>query len=116
MGMNHPLIEAIMDHVLDVDLKIGEKILTEIGKYIDVMFVHDDRATQSSLMCSPTTYRKIIKPRHKKIFDFIKSHSNAKIIYHCDGAIAPIIDDFIEIGVDALNPVQISARGMDTEG
>jgi uroporphyrinogen decarboxylase len=116
MGANHPLIEAIMDQVLDVDLKIGEKLLAEIGKYIDVMFVHDDLATQNSLMCSPKTYRKIIKPRHKKIFDFIKSHSNAKIIYHCDGAIAPIIDDFIEIGVDALNPVQISASGMDTAG
>lgn len=114
MGMNHPLIEGIMDRVLDVDLKIGERILSEIGKYIDVMFVHDDLATQDSLMCSPATYRKIIKPRHKKIFDFIKTHSDAKVIYHCDGAIAPIIEDFIEIGVDALNPVQISAAGMDT--
>lgn len=116
MGMNHDLIQAIMDRVLDVDLKIGERILAEIGKYIDVMFVHDDLATQDSLMCSPVTYRKIIKPRHKKIFDFIKSHSDARIIYHCDGAIAPIIQDFIEIGVDALNPVQISAAGMDTAG
>jgi uroporphyrinogen decarboxylase len=63
MGANHPLIEAIMDQVLDVDLKIGEKLLAEIGKYIDVMFVHDDLATQNSLMCSPKTYRKIIKPK-----------------------------------------------------
>jgi len=116
MGMDQPLIEAIMDHVLGVDLKIGEKLLAEIGKYVDVMFVHDDLATQDRLMCSPATYRKIIKPRHKKIFDFIKSHSDAKIVYHCDGAITPIIEDFIEIGVDALNPVQISASGMDTMG
>ncbi|MGA7578312.1 MAG: uroporphyrinogen decarboxylase family protein [Desulfobaccales bacterium] len=116
MGMNHPIIEAIMDHILDVDLKIGERVLAEIGKYVDVMFVHDDLATQESLMCSPKTYRKIIKPRHKKIFDFIKTHSDAKILYHCDGAIAPLLDDFIEIGVDALNPVQISAAGMDTAG
>jgi uroporphyrinogen decarboxylase len=114
MGMNHELIEAVMDRILDVDLRIGKKLLEAVGKYVDIVFVHDDLATQDSLMCSPGTYRKIIKPRHQKIFNFIKTHSDARIIYHCDGAILPIIDDFIEIGVDALNPVQISAAGMNT--
>jgi uroporphyrinogen decarboxylase len=65
-------------------------------------------------MCSPQAYRRIIKPRHRQIVDCIKTHSDAKVVYHCDGAILPIINDFIEIGVDALNPVQISAAGMDT--
>jgi uroporphyrinogen decarboxylase len=82
---------------------------------VDAWFVHDDLATQTELMCSPQAYRTLIKPRHRRIFEFLKTHSDAKIIYHCDGAILPIINDFIEIGVDALNPVQISAEGMDTK-
>ncbi len=114
MGMNHELMEALMDKILDVDLRIGQRLVELIGAYVDVWFVHDDLATQTELMCSPQAYRRLIKPRHRKIFEFLKSHSDAKILYHCDGAILPIIDDFIEIGVDALNPVQISAEGMDT--
>jgi uroporphyrinogen decarboxylase len=115
IGMNHELIETMMDKILEVDLRIGKTLLDLIGKYVDIVFFHDDLATQTELMCSPEAYRKIIKPRHRQIVNFIKSHSDAKVVYHCDGAILPIIDDFIEIGVDALNPVQISAAGMDTK-
>jgi len=111
---NREFIEELMDRILDICLKIGYKLLIEIGDYIDLIFVHDDLATEESLMMSPQLYREIIKPRHKKIFDLIKNMTKAKIIYHCDGAIYPIIQDFIEIGVDVLNPVQVSAKGIDT--
>ncbi|MBN1965095.1 MAG: cobalamin-dependent protein, partial [Anaerolineae bacterium] len=53
---------------------------------------------------------------HKKIFDFIKARTDAKIFYHCCGAIRDIIPDLIEIGVDAINPVQVSAAGMGSKG
>jgi uroporphyrinogen decarboxylase len=116
MGMNQEFMGVLMEKILEVDLAIGKGILDRIGQYVDIVFVHDDLATQQSLMCSPDTYRKMIKPRHEKIFNLIKSHSDAKVVYHCDGAIVPIIGDFIEIGVDALNPVQVTASGMDTQG
>ena len=115
MAMNLEFMEALMDKVLEIDLKIGKHLFDEIGKYVDLVFVHDDLATQENLMFSPDTYRKIVKPRHQKIFNFIKTHSDAKVIYHTDGAIYPILEDFVEIGVDALNPVQTSAKGMDSE-
>lgn len=115
MAMNQAFMEALMDRILEVDLRIGENILGAIGKYVDLMFVHDDLATQRNLMFSPEHYRKIVKPRHQKIFDFIKTHSNAKIIFHTDGAVYPILEDLLEIGVDALNPVQTSAEGMDPQ-
>lgn len=113
--LNREFIETLMDKILEICLGIGKKLLEEVGEYVDLVFVHDDLATQDSLMMSPQLYREIIKPRHKKIFDLIKNMTQAKIIYHCDGAIYPIIQDFIEIGVDALNPVQVSAKGVDTE-
>jgi uroporphyrinogen decarboxylase len=114
MAANRDFLEALMDKILNIDLKIGERVFDAIGKYVDLVFVHDDLATQESLMFSPEHYREIVKPRHQKIFNFIKTHSDAKVIYHCDGAIYPLINDFIEIGVDALNPVQVSAEGMNT--
>jgi len=67
---------------------------------------------QNSLLISPRTYRQIVKPRHKRLFASIKRHTDAKLLLHSDGAIAPIIGDLIDIGVDAINPVQVSAAGM----
>jgi uroporphyrinogen decarboxylase len=113
--INREFIETLMEKILEICLAIGKRLLEEVGEYVDLVFVHDDLATQESLMMSPQIYREIIKPRHKKIFDLIKNMTRAKIIYHCDGAIYPLIQDFIEIGVDVLNPVQVSAKGVDTD-
>jgi uroporphyrinogen decarboxylase len=113
--LNREFIETLMEKILEIDLKIGKRLLEEVGNYVDLVFVHDDLATTDSLMMSPQVYREIIKPRHKRIFDLIKTMTRAKIIYHCDGAVYPLINDFIEIGVDVLNPVQVSAKGVDTD-
>ena len=71
---------------------------------------------QERLMVSPKMYRKYIKPRHKKLVEFIKSRAKNKvyIFFHCCGAIADILPDIVECGIDILNPWQVSARGMDT--
>jgi uroporphyrinogen decarboxylase len=74
----------------------------------------DDLGTQNSLMMSIPTYREVVKPYHKKMFQFIKQkYPKQKIATHCCGAIYPIIPDLIDAGIDILNPVQISAKGMD---
>jgi len=57
----------------------------------------------------------LIKPKEKRLFSLIKSKTQARIFYHCCGAAYEFIPDFIEIGVDILNPVQVSAGGMDTQ-
>jgi uroporphyrinogen decarboxylase len=68
-------------------------------------------------MClvSPDMYRRLLKPRHRKLVDAIKSKTKAKVLMHSDGSIYPIIGDLIDIGVDALNPIQVSARQMDSD-
>jgi len=113
--LNRELIETMMEKILTLCLAIGKRLLEEVGEYVDLVFVHDDLATAESLMMSPQLYREIVKPRHKRIFDLIKNMTQAKVIYHCDGAIYPLVGDFIEIGVDVLNPVQVSAKGVDTD-
>jgi uroporphyrinogen decarboxylase len=70
--------------------------------------------TQTSLLISPETYRQHVKPRQAKLYAHMKRKCpNAKLLLHACGAIRPLLGDLIEIGVDAINPVQISAAGMD---
>jgi uroporphyrinogen decarboxylase len=73
----------------------------------------DDLGGQHAPLLSPRTYRALIQPRHKRLFSFIKKQAPVKIFYHTCGAVKRLIPDLIEAGIDILNPVQISATGMD---
>jgi uroporphyrinogen decarboxylase len=77
--------------------------------------VEDDLGMQDGPFMSPELYRKRVKPYHNKIYSFIKSHCDAYLVLHSDGAISPFIPDLIEMGIDALNPVQFTAKGMQTD-
>ncbi|MGL4650380.1 MAG: cobalamin-dependent protein, partial [Caldilineaceae bacterium] len=104
----------LMDTIIDLKLAYWEVALPLVGEYADVVQEADDLAGQFALLISPETYRKVIKPRHKKIMDFIKARSSAKIFFHSCGAIREIIPDMIEVGIDIINPVQVSAVGMES--
>jgi len=73
----------------------------------------DDVAFHDRSMVDLGRYRKLFKPRHRQMIDQLKSKSAAKVLYHCCGAVKSLIPEFIDIGVDALNPVQVSSAGMD---
>lgn len=104
---------ALMDRYLDIRLRMAEKALAQVRDNIDIVMVtSDDLGMNDRTLISPEMYRELIKPRQKRTFDFFRSQTPAKRFYHCDGAIYPIIEDFIEIGVEALNPIQVSAAGM----
>jgi uroporphyrinogen decarboxylase len=103
----------LMDHVMDVYLQMVSNVMEAAGPYVDVVTFGDDVAFQDRLMVRPSMYRKFIKPHHQQIIQLIKSKSSAAVLYHCCGTVIALIPDFIEIGVDALNPVQVSAKGMD---
>lgn len=104
----------LMDTIIDLKLAYWEIALPMVGEYADVVQEADDLAGQFDLLISPEIYRKVVKPRHKKIMDFIKARSDAKIFFHSCGAIRGIIPDLIEIGIDIINPVQVSATGMES--
>jgi hypothetical protein len=71
--------------------------------------MNDDFGAQTALQISPAVYRRLFKPRQKQWIEFVKRRTAAKVFIHCDGAIAEIVPDFIEVGIDVLNPVQTSA-------
>jgi uroporphyrinogen decarboxylase len=86
--------------------------LREIGDCVDLVVTGDDLATQNGPMMSPAMYRRLIKPLHAKMFAAIRENSKAKIYLHCCGNVYKLIGDLIEVGVDLLNPIQVSAGEM----
>ena len=111
--LKRDMMEYWLDTVLEHHLGTLNKFLKIAGPYISVIQMNDDLGTQDNLLIPPELYRELIKPRQRKWIEFVKTRSDAKIFLHCDGAVEEIIDDFIEIGIDILNPLQTGARGME---
>jgi len=108
------MANAILDKTVQIKIRYWEAALSKFGHLVDVVVEADDFASQFGMIISPETYRKYIKPRQKELFSTIKKYSNAYICFHSCGAVYEIIPDLIEAGIDALNPVQVSAKNMDT--
>jgi uroporphyrinogen decarboxylase len=108
---NPEFVKALMEKLLELNIAGTRRFLEKAGKYIQVFRAADDLATQNSLLISPRTYRSVLKPFYKRYFDFVHSHTDAKIFYHSCGNITGLLDDLIEVGVDIINPVQVSAMG-----
>ena len=110
---NPKFASALMERYLDVRLRMAELALEQVEENVDIVMVSsDDLGMIDRTIVSPAMYRELIKPLQKKSFDFFKARTPAKRYYHCDGAVYPLMEDFIEIGVEALNPIQVSAAGM----
>jgi uroporphyrinogen decarboxylase len=107
------VVEAIIDRTLRFWLDWFDLFLKEVGDLVDVVMIGDDLAGQNGPLFSPKIYRSIVKPRQKKLVQFIRSRTQARIWYHSCGSVLEYIPDLVDNGVDILNPVQVSARGMD---
>jgi uroporphyrinogen decarboxylase len=111
---NPAFTNASFDKLLELDLTFWEWFLPQAGKYLDVISQADDVAGQNGLLISKEMFQKYLKPRYKKLYNRIhKLAPDLKVNFHSCGAIFDIIPDLIEMGIDILNPVQLSARGMD---
>jgi len=110
--LNPKLAEAIMDRLANVYVERFDPYIEAVGPYVDIINVNDDLGQQDRLLMSPKTYRKMVKPYQRKIYEYIHSKTDAKLFMHSDGAIRDAIPDLIEIGVEILNPIQYTAVGM----
>jgi len=106
-----PVAEALLDRVLEVWLAETEAMIQAVKGCADVVTYLDDIAFQTGPMVSPRVYKAILKPRQRRVFDLLKS-SGMKVFYHSCGNVHSLIGDLVEMGVDALNPVQVSAADM----
>jgi uroporphyrinogen decarboxylase len=104
--------EASLDKTLGFWMDWFRVFLDEVGDVVDVIMIGDDLAGQRGPLFRPDFYRRVVKPRHKKLVQYIRSRTTAKIWYHTCGSCTEYIPDLIDNGIDILNPVQISAENM----
>jgi uroporphyrinogen decarboxylase len=114
MGMDERRAGILFDKLLELKLSYWQTALRELGDLVDVVTYADDYGTQYSQLISPAMFRKQLKPRVRQVFELQASLApQAKRFFHSDGNVRPLIPDFIEMGVDILNPLQTTATGMD---
>ncbi len=113
MAQNPALANALLDRITDFFIAFYQEALKTAGDLIDVVFFGDDYGMQRGMTISPRQWREMIKPRLARLIAAIKRSANVRYQHHSCGAIAQIVPDLIEIGVDILDPVQPSAVGLD---
>jgi uroporphyrinogen decarboxylase len=106
-------VHALMERVTSAWLKNLERLAEAVGERAQIFQTYDDLGTQNAPFLSVKMFRELIMPYYKRAFDWIHQNTNWKVLFHSDGAVYPLIPSLIEMGVDALNPVQLSAHNME---
>ena len=107
--------ERFLDVYFDIKMQYWDTVLDEMGDCIDLACETDDLGTQQAPIVSVDMWRRFVKPRNKKLYELIKKKADVKLFYHSCGSVYDFIPDLIEIGVEVLNPVQVTAAKMDTK-
>ena len=108
-------VERLLDALMERHLAFLEKLCRAVGDVVDIVRLGDDLGMDRGPFMSPAMYRRLFKPRHTALCDYIRAHSTMRIFLHSCGGIATLIPDLIEAGFEILNPVQTNCRGMDPE-
>ena len=107
--------EALLDRILGYWLDFETGFMKAVGDIVDVVMIGDDLAGQEGPLFSPGLYRRLVKPRQKRLVRHLKSLTRAKIWYHTCGDASALLPDLIDNGIDILNPVQVGLKGMDPQ-
>ena len=113
--LNKEFAFLLLEKVTEIKIGLYSEFLDAVGRYAHVVMVSDDLGTENGLIISPSLYREMIKPFHKKLWQSIKKKTDAYLFLHSCGSVYKLIPDLIELGIDILNPVQVAAKDMDTE-
>jgi len=112
--MNGINSDLLLGKLADLKIEFWDALLNEIGDVLDILGEGDDYGTQQSQLIAPEHFREYYKPHFKRVLEFIKTKKpELKILFHSCGNVRPIIPDLIEMGVDILNPVHVTATGME---
>jgi uroporphyrinogen decarboxylase len=107
--------DRMMDRITDIYIESCNRYLDQVGPYIQVFTFWDDVCGQDGWIIKPELYVKLIKPKQRRLVEAIKKKTAAKLFYHSCGAAYDLIPHLIDLGFDIVNPVQVSARGMDSK-
>ncbi len=113
MALGEEYVEALIDRVKEFSIGVGKR-LVELG--VDAIWFGDDFGAQNGMLISPGMWRNIFKPRYAELFQEFKGvNPDLVLCYHTDGAVAPILGDLADIGLEVFNPVQPNVPGHDPE-
>lgn len=112
---NKDFAHRLLSTILEIRKQNARLFLNEVGEYLDVIQLADDMAMQSGPYMSRQMYQEMIKPYQAELVQFVKKLTPARIYFHSCGAVAALLEDLIDIGVEILNPVQVTATGMETD-
>jgi uroporphyrinogen decarboxylase len=106
-----------LDKLLEIHLRNLEVFLRSVGPHLDIILFGDDLGMQTGPQMSPAMYREFFKPREQLMWQLVKRRApHLKIQLHCCGGVRELLPDLIDAGLDAINPVQITCRGMEPAG
>ena len=104
----------VIDKFVEFYTNYFDKMFSSAPNQIQILRIADDIGMQDRLIFSPSQFNSFLAPRLRKIVDMAHSH-NVKVMFHSCGAVEPLINNIIDIGIDILNPLQITASGMDPD-
>lgn len=109
-------IHAVYELQTTAMLKNLEIYRQAVGDRVQIIWISGtDFGTQGGEFFRPEVFRELYKPYYQRINDWVHQNTPWKTFFHCCGSIVNYLDDFVEMGVDILNPVQLSAKGMDAQ-
>jgi len=112
---NRTFLDRLFDTIADANVEYAKRYCEAIADYAQVIVIGgEDIGAQESLQIRPELYREMVMPRIKRLWQTFKRNTDAYLFIHSCGHIEPVIDDFIDAGIDIINPVQIGA-GMDAK-
>jgi uroporphyrinogen decarboxylase len=111
----HPdVVHAVTRRVVDFYLEANRRLFEQAGDRIDGFFFGNDFGTQLDLLIGPEQFREFVFPYFRQLTDLGHRHGMQVILHSC-GSIYKVIPDLIELGVDALHPLQAKAANMGAE-
>lgn len=114
IALEPALVNAALDKIEAIQTAMLENMLAATKGVLDAVFISDDMGSQQGLLISPGMWEEFIKPRFRRWCDMIHAHG-VKVFHHTDGAVRPLIPQYVEIGVDVLNPIQHKCPGMEMD-
>ena len=112
---DQPAVERLLDALMEKHLATLEQVCAAVGDVADILRFGDDLGTDAGPFMSPAVYRKLFKPRHALLNQYVKSHSQMHTFLHSCGSIYRLLPDLLEAGYEIINPVQTGTRDMQPE-
>ena len=108
-------VESLLDALLERHLAFLAQVCEYLGDVVDIVRFCDDLGTDQGPFMDPDVYRRVFKPRHRKLFEYARAHSSMHTFIHSCGSIDQVLPDLIDAGIEIVNPVQTNCRGMEPE-